>query len=204
MIDIVGASTADGTPLDAWPMKPTGNQNQLWNLVPDPAGSGFYFIQSLLNGSNGNVIDIERASTVSGAPLDAWPMKTTGYDNQLWQPIPVFTSATPPFLIKVECFPNNLGEPGPLGAPFSMGPHPFVIVSSGAIPPQSENPAGTGNYQVTVPTGTVLTLNPIWFNTVVGYEIVTAGGNQTNQHIAVSLPQSAPPLVIFIGEANVL
>jgi hypothetical protein len=171
---------------------------------PDPTGSGFYFIQSLLNGTNGNVIDIQGASTADGAPLDAWPMKPTGNDNQLWQVITVFAAATPPFLIKVECFPNNKGEPGPLGAPFSLGPNGFVIVPSGATPPQSEYPTGSGNYQVTVPNGTVLTLNPGMYDTVLGYAIVNAGGVQTNQLISVNLPQSAPPNVIFIGEANVL
>ncbi len=85
VIDIQGASTQSGAPLDAWPQKPTGNGNQLWQLIPDPAGSGYYFLQSQLNG---NVIDIEGASTQPGALLDAWPQKPTGNDNQLWQPIP--------------------------------------------------------------------------------------------------------------------
>lgn len=33
MIDIKGASMADGARLDAWPMKTTDNDNQLWELV---------------------------------------------------------------------------------------------------------------------------------------------------------------------------
>jgi len=84
VIDIQGASTSAGALLDAYPQKPTGTNNQLWQFVPDPAGSGYYFIQSQLNG---NVIDIYGASTSAGALLDAYPLKTTGTDNQLWQAV---------------------------------------------------------------------------------------------------------------------
>jgi hypothetical protein len=85
VIDIVGASTQAGAPLNAWPQKQTGTDNQIWELVPDPAGSGYYFIKSKLNG---NVIDIVGASTQAGAQLDAWPQKSTGTDNQLWELVP--------------------------------------------------------------------------------------------------------------------
>jgi hypothetical protein len=146
VIDIQGASTESGALLDAFPQKTTGNDNQLWDFVPDPAGSGFYFIKSKLSGNtvdirgdsttagagldvypqqnpgksnqlwafnpdpagsgyffirsmlNGNVIDIEGASTKAGTLLDAFPQKTNGADNQLWKvvdgafPAPVYTS----------------------------------------------------------------------------------------------------------------
>ena len=82
VIDIAGASTAPGTGLDSYPQKTTGTDNQLWEFVSDPAGSGYYFIKSKLDGS---VIDIEGASTKAGALLDAYPQKTTGTDNQLWE-----------------------------------------------------------------------------------------------------------------------
>jgi hypothetical protein len=82
VIDIMGASTGAGAGLDAWPQKASGTDNQLWTFVPDPAGSGYYFIKSKLNG---NVIDISGASTKAGALLDAWPQKTSGTDNQLWE-----------------------------------------------------------------------------------------------------------------------
>jgi Ricin-type beta-trefoil lectin domain-like len=82
VIDIVGASTNAGAGLDAWPQKSSGIGNQLWEFVADPAGSGYYFIKSKLNG---NVIDIEGASTKAGTLLDAWPQKSSGTDNQLWE-----------------------------------------------------------------------------------------------------------------------
>jgi hypothetical protein len=82
VIDVQGNSLAPGTALDAWPQKPTGNANQLWEFVPDPAGSGYSFIVSRLNGY---VIDVSGASTAAGAQLDAYPLKVTGTDNQLWK-----------------------------------------------------------------------------------------------------------------------
>jgi hypothetical protein len=82
VIDVQGNSLAPGTALDAWPQKPTGNANQLWEFVPDPAGSGYSFIVSRLNGY---VIDVSGASTAAGAQLDAYPLKVTGTDNQLWR-----------------------------------------------------------------------------------------------------------------------
>lgn len=81
VIDIQGASTKPGALLNAFPPKATGNDNQLWEFVADPAASGYYFIKSKLSG---NVIDIQKASTKPGALLDAFPQKTTGADNQLW------------------------------------------------------------------------------------------------------------------------
>ena len=86
VIDIAGASTTDGAGLDAFTQKSTDNENQLWAFVPDPAGSGYYYIVSKLNG---NVIDIEEASTRSSALLDAYPRKVavdgySGSKNQLW------------------------------------------------------------------------------------------------------------------------
>lgn len=81
VIDIKGGSTQPGTLLDAWPQNTTGTDNQLWEFVSDPAGSGYCVIRSKLNG---NVIDIQGASTNPGTPLDAYPWKLTGYDNQLW------------------------------------------------------------------------------------------------------------------------
>ncbi len=82
VIDIQGASTKAGAGLDAYPQKSSGTDNQLWEFVADPAGSGYFFVASKLNG---NVIDIEDASTNSGALLDAYPQKSSGTDNQLWE-----------------------------------------------------------------------------------------------------------------------
>jgi len=85
VIDIQEASKTSGAALDAYPKKATGNDNQLWEFVADPAGSGYYFIKSKLNG---NVIDIEGGASNSlnaGVYLDAYPQKTTETYNQLWQ-----------------------------------------------------------------------------------------------------------------------
>jgi hypothetical protein len=81
VIDVGGASTEAGALLDAWPQKSSGTDNQLWEFVTDPAGSGYCFIKSRLNAS---VIDVQGASTNAGALLDAYPWKLTNYDNQLW------------------------------------------------------------------------------------------------------------------------
>src|ERR1700691_2814781 len=81
VIDIQAASTKSGVLLDAFPQKTTANDNQLWEFVSDPSGSGYYFIASRLSGS---VIDIQGASTKAGALLDAFPWKLAGHDNQLW------------------------------------------------------------------------------------------------------------------------
>jgi hypothetical protein len=80
VIDIADASTKSGAGLDAFPQKTSSNDNQLWHFLPDPAGSGYFYIVSKLNG---NVIDVQKASTAPGAPLDAFPRKD-GADNQLW------------------------------------------------------------------------------------------------------------------------
>jgi hypothetical protein len=82
VIDIQGNSTQSGALLDAFPTKTTGNDNQQWEFIPDPAGSGYYFIKSKLSG---NVIDVQENSTMPGALLDAFNQKTTANDNQLWR-----------------------------------------------------------------------------------------------------------------------
>jgi Ricin-type beta-trefoil lectin domain-like len=73
-------SGGTGALLDAFPPKKTDNDNQLWEFVPDPGGSGYYFIKSKLDG---DVIDIKKSGG-TGALLDAFPMKKTDNDNQLW------------------------------------------------------------------------------------------------------------------------
>ena len=83
VIDIENASRASGASLDSYPQKTTGTDNQLWEFIADPAGSGYYFF--IKSKRSGDVIDIANASKASGALLDSWPQKTTGYDNQLWE-----------------------------------------------------------------------------------------------------------------------
>jgi len=82
VIDIEQDSTQSGALLDAFPKKTTGGDNQQWEFISDPAGSGYYFIKSKLSG---NVIDIQESSTLPGALLDAFHQKTTGNNNQLWR-----------------------------------------------------------------------------------------------------------------------
>ena len=82
VIDVKGASTSAGALLDAYPPKTSGNDNQLWEFVSDPGGSGYYFIKSKLDG---NVMDIQGASMKPGTLLDAYPQKSSGTGNQLWQ-----------------------------------------------------------------------------------------------------------------------
>ena len=48
-IDIQKASKTAGALLDAFPPKSSENDNQLWEFVPDPANSGYYFIKSKLS-----------------------------------------------------------------------------------------------------------------------------------------------------------
>jgi len=48
----------------------------------------YYFITSKLNG---NVLDIEGASTAARTPIISYPRKTSGTDNQLWELVPTGT-----------------------------------------------------------------------------------------------------------------
>jgi hypothetical protein len=76
--------------LDAF--TPTGNNNQLWTAVPDPAHSGYFFIQSMQPDSVGEtlVIDIHGVNQKhadnmkDGTLLDAWTQDQVWYENQLW------------------------------------------------------------------------------------------------------------------------
>jgi len=86
-IGIKGNSTTDGALLGAYNINADSGEDwsgQIWQLIPDPAGSGYYFIQNMLTG---NVIDIAHNSTADGAALDAFPLKLFGNDNQLWAPL---------------------------------------------------------------------------------------------------------------------
>jgi Ricin-type beta-trefoil lectin domain-like len=92
VIDIQGNSTQSGALLDAYPQKSRLADNQLWEFVADPAGSGYYFIQSKLSGY---VIDIKGAtklplstlprSLAVGAHLEVSPQKAHVADSQLWE-----------------------------------------------------------------------------------------------------------------------
>lgn len=80
VIDIQGASDKSEALLDAFSKKTSDNDNQLWEFVSDPDGSGLYYVKSKLSG---DVVDIKGASTAAGAALDVYP-QTKSAKNQLW------------------------------------------------------------------------------------------------------------------------
>jgi hypothetical protein len=103
-IDIAGNSRSPGAALDAYTVKESDNQNQLWDLLPDPFNSGGFFIQ---NPQTGFVIDIRDGSVKAGAALIVNPMRMFDSRRQLWTGVvaggaaadglPLLTLATPPF-----------------------------------------------------------------------------------------------------------
>jgi Ricin-type beta-trefoil lectin domain-like len=80
-IDIQSNSVNRGAALDAFPAKTSGNQNQLWDFLPDPFGSEYFFIQ---NPQTGYVIEVENGSTSSGASLVVNPRRLFDNSFQLW------------------------------------------------------------------------------------------------------------------------
>ena len=73
-----------GTKLDAHTKESATNNfnNQLWKLVED-GSSGWYYIESLVNGY---VIDVKGGSTAAGAPLDASTRNPPAHSTrQLWK-----------------------------------------------------------------------------------------------------------------------
>ncbi len=91
VIDIRGNVNTPNTPLDGYPRKSKDYNNQLWKFVPEITVPGYAFIQSIMNDPKGKplAIDIRGASNKLGTTLDAYPEKSSGYDNQLWQLVPV-------------------------------------------------------------------------------------------------------------------
>jgi hypothetical protein len=85
VIDIQGQSPVAGQPLVTAAQLPAGaDASQLWRLVSDPAGSGYWFIQSKLNGY---VVDGVIPGT-PGTPLRSYPQNPAGQtDMQLWLPV---------------------------------------------------------------------------------------------------------------------
>jgi hypothetical protein len=91
VIDIDGGVNTPGTLLDGFPRKSSGYDNQLWKFVAEVLVPGYSFIESKLKNPKGKhlVIDIKGGSNTLGTKLDAYTKKSTGYDNQLWQLVPV-------------------------------------------------------------------------------------------------------------------
>jgi hypothetical protein len=85
VIDIMAETGGAGARIDMWPRKATRDDNQRWRFVPDPAGSGYFFITSPLDH---RVISVAEGTRGAGAPLDALARKRVDYDNQLWGFVP--------------------------------------------------------------------------------------------------------------------
>lgn len=84
VMDVQGAKTTNGTPLDGWTQKTPASPNQFWTFEPGPAANpGFYFIKSNLG--HNLVIDVQGGKTASGTPLDVWPQNSPVTANQLWK-----------------------------------------------------------------------------------------------------------------------
>jgi len=105
-IDIQKNSISRGASLDAYTQKQKDNQNQLWDFIPDPFGSPYFFIQ---NPQTGYVIEIENGSSKSGAFLVANPRRLFDNNFQLWSdvtqasvgpPFPALTLAQPTAVLK--------------------------------------------------------------------------------------------------------
>jgi Ricin-type beta-trefoil lectin domain-like len=104
-----------------------------------------YFIKSKLDG---NVIDIVRASTSSGAGLDAFPQKSSGTDNQLWEFVPA-PSAPGYFLIKSTLNGNVIEVPADLALPgVALNVTSLITSSAGQLWQFYEDPAGSGYYYI--------------------------------------------------------
>ncbi|WP_367318721.1 alpha-L-fucosidase [Streptomyces sp. HUAS ZL42] len=82
VMDVSGASSADGASIIQWPW--TGGTNQQWKLLPNADGS-----YRLSNVRSGKVLDSPGSST-QGASLDQW--SDDGGDNQWWKLVPSQTS----------------------------------------------------------------------------------------------------------------
>jgi len=88
VMDVLGASTTNGTPLDGWSQNSPASPNQLWTFEAGPSGNpGYYYIKSNLGHSL--VVDVKGGGTASGTPLDAWPQNSPASANQLWKYEPV-------------------------------------------------------------------------------------------------------------------
>jgi hypothetical protein len=83
-IDIRENSLTPGAALDAFHAKNNDNENELWDFLTDPFGSGSCFIQ---NPQTGYVIEIADGSSASGASLVVNPRRLFGNNHQLWSAV---------------------------------------------------------------------------------------------------------------------
>ena len=160
VIDVKGGSAkSSGSPLQVHLQNPPGfSDNQLWEFVPDPAGSGYTFIKSKL----GNyAIDIKGASVAPRTPLQVFPRNSSSQtDNQLWNCSPGQGSIFNPKIMFLSDLPPNIKVSGngfvPLtrislwytfadpvnGTNFSTGQDPVIAPST-----------VLGEFEYSIPTG---------------------------------------------------
>lgn len=76
VLDVNGASTANGTAVIQWPW--TGGNNQQWQVIDN--GGGYYRV---INRNSSRALDVNGGSTASGAAVIQWTWN--GGNNQQWQ-----------------------------------------------------------------------------------------------------------------------
>jgi len=78
LLDVSGASTADGAKVDQW--SATGGTNQQWTFSQVSAG-----VYTLAGVGSGKCLEVPGSSTTQGAQLDIWTCN--GGANQRWAPL---------------------------------------------------------------------------------------------------------------------
>jgi Ricin-type beta-trefoil lectin domain-like len=124
-IDIREKSLKPGAALDVWPAQSNDNQNQLWDFLPDPFGSGSCFIQ---NPQTGYVIEIADGSSAAMASLVVNPRRLFGNNHQLWSAVDELFSAV--------ALPSLIMAPAPTPALSSFGSNNQYVLLA---PNQSTN-----------------------------------------------------------------
>lgn len=123
--------------------------------MPDPAGSGYFYVKSKLNG---NVIDILGASTKPLAQLDSYPQKSTGTDNQLWEAVggtfPALPAALTSAPVNVTAFSATLkAVVNPEGSPTTYHFQYGTTTGYGSVVPVPDANAGSGSTPQSVSQG---------------------------------------------------
>lgn len=96
VIDVKGGKASErGTALQIHIPNESGfGQNQLWEFVPDPAGSGYFFIKSKLGDY---VIDVKGGASSPHTHLQLFPQNRPGKtEGQLWMCRPSATNSYQP------------------------------------------------------------------------------------------------------------
>jgi hypothetical protein len=200
VIDVRGASTAPDTPIQTW--TPNLTDAQLWQFIPDPAGSGYSSIQSKLS-SPGNplVINVQGGSAAEGTPLILYSAPAAGpTPDELWVgmvslPPPPPVQPTEQWTIAALHYPNDNND-FQYGTPFT-GLVFAPANNSGSIIAQSEseNPGDAGVYTVTTTPGTVLTLGLSW-DQLCSFVTSSGGPSPAGQLITSS------PAIIYLQMNN--